>query len=350
LWRAALALAGMAVALLVLEGASRLLFPVAPAIRLERLDGAPLKSYVEPGARYRQVANEFDALTTITADGYRVPDAGGQPCVVFLGDSFTFGHGLPDEQTFPYLYCDALALRCANLGHPQMGTGEEIDRLEEYLSERGWRPRHVKLFLYAMTGSFAAGNDLADNLAHRRRAAAPAAATRPAARPARPPAVPWQGLPAWLFDRRDVVLRHSNLARIAKFYWGPQLRDRLSPAGATDLVRTALDLTGEQLARLQRLSERYGFEYRLYLLHPMQDVSRGTADATHAALTRVAPAPIEDLAPVFAGNPAEYYYSYDLHFNSTGSAAVADHLITADAELAASLRAAPGCGRGEGGR
>ena len=103
-------------------------------------------------------------MTTITAGGYRAPEARRNPAFVFIGDSFTFGQGLSDAETFPAIFCRALAASCANLGVPGASTTSAIDRLEHYLSEEQWRPHHVLLFMLAMTEFMGEGNDLYDNL------------------------------------------------------------------------------------------------------------------------------------------------------------------------------------------
>ena len=155
---------GCLIALLLAEATSRLIQPISPGAQKVSLEGVPVSEWLLPGSVYRQVSTEFDALTTITDKGHRVPATAGGPEVVFIGDSFTFGIGLSDRETFPYLYCHALAIVCANLGKPGASTVEELDFLQRSLDRWGERPQRVKLFMFAMSSSFLAGNDLADNL------------------------------------------------------------------------------------------------------------------------------------------------------------------------------------------
>ena len=99
--RALLLVAGSRAALALAELGSRWLRP----IRLHTLiaaDGSAMHGWLAPGTRYRQVSSEYDALTTITAEGYRVPAPKGPLDVIFLGDSFTFGSGLADDETFAW--------------------------------------------------------------------------------------------------------------------------------------------------------------------------------------------------------------------------------------------------------
>src|SRR5262245_34275720 len=95
-------------ALVLAEGMVRVFFPLYDGRDNLTLDGKPLKEWFEPNSVYRQVSNEYDARTTITRQGHRVPGTEGNPEVVFLGDSFTYGYGLSDDQTFASIYCSTL--------------------------------------------------------------------------------------------------------------------------------------------------------------------------------------------------------------------------------------------------
>ncbi len=155
-----------ALSLVLLETVSRFVYSVSAGPQFITSNGSKLKSWTEPGQTYRQVSIEYDAVTNITMKGYRIPEVRGNPEVIFIGDSYTFGVGLSDNETFPFQYGLSRSVSIANLAQPGWGTGEEIDRLEQVLADWGWRPRCVKLFMFAMTTSVAGGNDIVDNLAY----------------------------------------------------------------------------------------------------------------------------------------------------------------------------------------
>ena len=98
--RAGLIFASLVFALLMAEGLSRIFAPISDLRENILLDGGRVDDFVAPGSVYRQVSNEYDALTTITDKGHRAPVVEGNPDIVFIGDSFTFGFGLKDDQTF----------------------------------------------------------------------------------------------------------------------------------------------------------------------------------------------------------------------------------------------------------
>jgi hypothetical protein len=304
--------AGLAVALALAELGSRWLQP----IRLHALvadDGRALPGWLAPGTSYRQVSSEYDARTTITPEGFRVPAPHGALDVVFLGDSFTFGTGLADAETFAWRYCEAAALSCANLAEPGSGTLRQVERLREFVAGRSWQPREVKLFVFAMTASFSAGNDLQDNYlaAHEAAGAAPARGG---------------GLER-LLALRTQLERRSNLVRLAKYHWGPLLRSALVP-GLDDARRSeALERTRAALAELAQLGRSQGFALSLYLIHPVQDLRRGSYRDTEAALAAVAPVEIRPTAQLFADDPARYYFPLDGHLNPEGARAIAELLL-----------------------
>lgn len=311
--RALLVLASSLAALALAEVGSRWLQP----IRLHTLvasDGRALHGWLAPGTRYQQRSSEYDAATTITPEGHRVPAPRGPLDVVFLGDSFTFGSGLADEQTFAWLFCERTGLSCANLAEPGSGTLRQVARLREFVDGRGWRPRRVMLFVFAMTTSFSAGNDLEDNyLGESASASAPRRA---------------QG--GWLerlLFLRGALERRSNLVRVAKYHFGPLLRSALVPGLDDARRRQALERTRGALEELAQLARSFGFELSIHLIHPVQDLRRGTWEQTLAALAAISPVEVRPTAQLFAGDPSRYYFPLDGHLNPAGARAIAELLI-----------------------
>lgn len=326
--RIGLVAASLLFALLVAEGLSRIFAPISDRRDNLLADGTRITDFLTPGAVYRQVSNEYDALTTITADGYRAPAVAGNPDVVFLGDSFTFGYGLADDETFAAIYCARLAISCANLGKPGSGTLRQVERLEEYLARNGWRPREVKLFVFAMSGSFSAGNDFVDNfdreMSRRRAATGDASARREEAREQ-------GGAAERLIGLQSVLLRHSNLMRLLKFYAGPLVKSMIVAEPGEERMAVALEATRQALARLDALSRSAGFGYSVYLIVPVHDILRGTEDETLAALGAVSPKPVVPTAGLYADAPASFYFAFDGHLNPEGSRRLAEFLASRDA-------------------
>ncbi len=324
-WRNRLILTSFSLlfALLLGEVLTRLLFPISDRRDNITPDGKTITSFVAPGTVYRQVSNEYDAVTTITDQGYRAPAVDGSPELVFLGDSFTFGYGLNDAETFPSLYCTEAARSCANLGLPGSGTLKQVERLEQFIDESQWRPKEVRLFFFGMSTSFSAGNDFVDNY------------NREITREARLRGVPAKadpsrGLTERVIGLQGTILRYSNLARMLKFYAGPRLKATFVAEPGPQRMNKALESTRASLQRLDELSRRAGFEYDIYLLVPAHDILRDTYKDTLATLQGVSPKQVIPTAELFLDSPAQYYYAFDGHLNPKGSKRIADFLISRD--------------------
>jgi len=323
--RVGLVFGSLLVTVLVAEGLSRIFAPISDLRENITLDGGRIEDFVAPGSVYRQVSNEYDALTTITDKGHRVPEVVGNPDVIFVGDSFTFGFGLDDEQTFVGIYCRQQRLSCANLGQPGSGTQKEINRLEEFLATWNWRPREVRLFFFAMSGSFSAGNDFVDNYHLEQRLRAEAAGVADAELE-----VQKGGAAERIIGLQAILLRHSNLLRLLKFYAGPMLKSMFIADPGPERMVVALDATQRALSRLDQLSREFGFEYTIYLIVPVQDILRGTATDTLATLNAVSPKPAVATAHLYAGAPAKYYFAFDGHLNAEGNRLMAEFLAGRD--------------------
>lgn len=317
------------VALLLAEVMVRAFYPIYDGRDNLSLDGKPIEDWFEPGSVYRQFSNEYDAITTITDKGHRVPGVDGNPDVVFVGDSFTYGFGLSDDQTFASIYCAHRRLACVNLGHPGYGTSRQVRRLAQFLEQWDWKPREVKIFFFGMSGSFSAGNDFVDNYYYGRwlrsqssRAAGASAAADSAEQP-RP------GVAERVIGWQTSLLERSTLMRRAKYHWGPLLKSVIV-ADPGDRMAEALEYTAQGFRELDDLSRRAGFEYTVYLIVPVQDIIRGTHTDTLATLNKVARRAVVPTADLFLDSPQEYYFAYDGHLNPKGSRRVAELLIAAD--------------------
>ncbi len=325
----ALIAVSMLVALLLAEGASRLVMPVKYGNEFVTMDGAPFNprtaGRLTPDARFRMVAQEFDAVVTHTPDGYRGLAQPVNPEVIFIGDSFTYGIGLNDKETIPHVYCRALDVSCANLGVPGTATGHQLERLDRFLQEKNWRPRTVRLLFMGMTGALMAGNDFSGNLeyeAQQQRTDETGAQAPQTKSPLH-----------WLLGQRKLLLEHSNLVRILYYVYGPVLRAELSPDTAADDLEKALAATERQLLKLHSLSEDYGFDYAIYIIHPMQDLMTGGYQQTWTTLQDIAPTMrVYTTAPALlgSGDAAQYYFPYDGHLNAKGARLVARYIAGMD--------------------
>lgn len=140
--RLTLLLLAFAFALGLAELALRWLMPQPVFIMSSRAyaPDPPGRYGLRPGYRGRMTNRaEFDNEVVISSAGMRErelgPKAPGRRRVLFLGDSFTFGVGVEDHQTFPRrvestLRVRGLDIEAVNAGVPGFGTVDEATWLE----------------------------------------------------------------------------------------------------------------------------------------------------------------------------------------------------------------------------
>lgn len=310
---------GVVIAVALGEVVSRFVMPIFPGMYKLNAKGERLEFHnVAPNAVYRQFSAEFDALTTINKDGYRIPNAKDKnPDIVFIGDSFTYGQGLSDNDTFVMKYCTQEKLSCMNLGVPGYGTIDAVERLETFLTEKQIHPRKVYLVMLAMTSFLGAGNDLYDNI-------------KIVEARNNPKKNNHEESESTLRRFMNKILQYSNFARVIKFYFAPIIKKGFVIAPEENLLQEGLELTKQQLDRLHVLSERHNFEFDVVLIHPMQDISRGSHQETYKAIQAISPVKVIPSAKFFEPNPSDYYFSMDGHFNKAGSDKMVELFLSFD--------------------
>ncbi len=98
---------------------------------------------------------DYEVQYAITAAGLRAdPDVGAAPTDLVIGDSFTFGLGVADDETFVSHLNRAAGGRFLNAAVPGYATDQALLLLPELLSS--YRPQRVILVVYL-------GNDFFDN-------------------------------------------------------------------------------------------------------------------------------------------------------------------------------------------
>jgi hypothetical protein len=130
-----------------------------------------------------------------------------------------------------------------------------------------------------------------------------------------------------------LILEHSNFVRNAYYIYAPVLRAAFSPEMDAMELQRALAITAQQFRRLKELATYYGFDYSIYILHPMQDLLNGGYENTLAAIREIAPTDrVYTTAPAWldGGPPQQYYYAMDGHPNATGAAKLAHFMMKQD--------------------
>ena len=302
---------------LIGEIASRYVSPVSPGPSILDLEGNPQKiGYMEAGKTFIISTPDFDAVTSITKDGYRAPEAIGStgPETIFIGDSFTYAQGVEDHQTFSALYCKAKNKNCANLGVPGASTLYEVDRLEYYLKEKDWRPRMVHFFFFT-------GNDFSDNLDASQKRKQGLSYEPAELNPSNEESS--KGLVERVID---FGLRHSNLLRVAYYKVLPLIRN--DEEESSQSLDEALAITKVEFERLAKLSQNYGFNYKTYVIYPEPEITHDKYQALGEKIQSQLTIPLIQLGELFKENTSKYFFPADGHFSLEGNKKLADFLIS----------------------
>ena len=296
------------------EVASRFVSPISPGPSILDMQGNKQKiSYVAPGKQFRIITPDFDAVTTITADGYRAPEVKGNPDTLFVGDSFTYAQGVRDEEAFPAVYCKSKGIECANLAVPGASTLFEIDHLEHYLKTKNWSPNNVHFFFFT-------GNDFSDNL--------DADEKRSKGEPYEPGEMNLRSDKEKKSLRRRVIeagLHYSNLLRVAYFKVLPLIRD--NPEEAQASLTKALDITRKEFLRLDKFSQKYAFNYQIFVVFTQPEIEHGLYKQLAKKIQAISPVPVISLGDLFKDNTADYYFPTDGHFSVAGNKILAEYLL-----------------------
>jgi hypothetical protein len=138
--------AGLLGALLVGEAAVRLAVRAmgrSPFLRSDAILGWDLRPdlrgeiRVENGGHYRFSTNARASRLTRPFAAMLPPSA---PTAVLAGDSFVFGQGVDDTETFAWRLGASTGRRVVNLGVPGYGPGQQLLRLQRYLAENPATP------------------------------------------------------------------------------------------------------------------------------------------------------------------------------------------------------------------
>lgn len=324
------------VAIALAEVASRMLHDVTLP-RFTADTGEPEAMFrSDPMLGGRTVANlhgwfsaaEYRTRVDTNADGFRMPGdlapaKRGVLRVLVLGDSFTFGMGVEERETYAAVLQRLLnahggtAAEVLNLGVIGYGTLQEIELLHQYAF---LEPDIVIIGFFARDSFLAASaNDLEDNyyFAKGLHAAPGDGRSDPRA----------TDLPL----SRKVRLRllwHSNLYRLTELALGGYLRRRYAPSDDPALREQAWRITGDALTALDREFESEGVRGVLLWIPDPATVAR----QNHSVAVRLDGLGLKhievvDMLGVLQGGGAPAYFNLDSHLNANGHALAASALL-----------------------
>jgi hypothetical protein len=271
-------------------------------VALDELSLAPNLDIIHKGT-------EFTARIRTNRLGYRIIDnENRRPDFIWLGDSFTFGHGVSDEKTFPYLVCTRNGFVCQNLGHSGAGTFQEIDILVRAITKIEFHPKHVILVMLTACWIEQAGNDLGDNLSYERVHFAEAKAQAAADR-------------VGMLKRLQGIAGNYELVKRTLLVFSTWIKRSTYQCSNPDQIHRAIAATKTALDKLQGLAHEFGFGVTVVEIHPYQELA-GAYRQTEQLVSGIIPKTFAHI-PTGQYFNKDDYYPYDGHFNATGDARLA---------------------------
>jgi hypothetical protein len=270
---------------------------------------------MQPRLNVRHVASEFSAQIQTDDLGYRkMSKENLAPDLLFLGDSFTFGHGVSDDQVFSEVFCTKRGATCLNLGRSGTNTFDQVRLLRYGIDTHKLRPKTVVVTMLAACWLGVAGNDLGDNLAFyrdSRRSDVAMPLVRAGFAPS--PTETLRGLQGWLgnfeITKRLLIVVSSGVKR--GVYGCSNAAELDAAANATSIA----------LGELDGVAKEYGFKVIVTVIHPFQDLDGGFR-ASEATVGRALPQSFGCI-PTGARFRNDQYFPYDGHFNPAGHANLA---------------------------
>ena len=297
----------------------------------------------EPGAELTVQHVEYHKTAHFDELGARVTGErrGRTPLIPVLGDSFTFGVGVEDDETFASHLARKSGRRVLNLGVPGFSLKEELDIIEFRHEELGSPPLYV-FVAYA-------GNDLYETWAR---------AAQPAPSGAAPKSPPW-------YARANALVYHHSLLRKSYLlqFSRQSLLTFLDPSRKTGMhflfrlirdeafLEECIRVYSKQMERLERLGREKSFE-TIFVVIPAKyqiDQEQFEAKAVYYGIdgAHLDPhAPTRALVEIYehfgfpvidassclqkSGSVATLYYVQDAHFTSAGHRAFARCLLDED--------------------
>jgi hypothetical protein len=282
----------------------------------------PLSGYsLRPGFQGRQIARsrEFDVAVAVDSQGLRAQPhaAPPSPRVLAVGDSITFGEGIPAEATWTAVLERTAGTRVDNAGVPGYGSPQMLGRLRRYLP--ALHPRVVLMTLsplwdrqrcatpFVYKDGFIVGRDYADRLV-----------LIDGNLWLRETRLPGLGNATAYAERYSVVMRLAlpALARAGHALLRREPPDR--PSTAADLEPTA-----RNLQEAKRLSESFGARFLVVLVDDRGPEFHRDRELLQARLRELGVPFVatDDLIP--AGQWERLRFPIDTHWNAAGDQEVA---------------------------
>jgi hypothetical protein len=294
-----------------------------------RLNDPELEFKLKPDFRGGQIGSEFQVSVSTNSSGFRdnkqfLKEKGGAYRILGLGDSFIFGWGVEEDQTFLSRLGTLLEsqsgrkVEAFDLGVWGYGTIQEVKVFEQF---RDYKPDLVILEFFARNVYVEeAGNDLVDNYNFYH----------------------WyetRDLPKEVRSRerdanqfhmnatKEFIAQHCNLCKLAILGFGGLFRKGFHPRGNEQRTKLAWQITEDELKKFDDELGSTNAKCLLLWVPPLGMV-QAKDDSVVTTLSSFGLRNIKVISAldVLGKSPEKYYYKLDTHWRAAGHEAVAELL------------------------
>ena len=334
--KAALAIVSTCIALLLAELVSRHVYPVEMAHFVDcngratesMVDDPEVESRLKPDFCGKLVGSEFQNSIHTNSSGFRddqpfVKGKNGAYRIFGLGDSYTFGWGVEENQIYLNILASKLEAQLGrnvqvfNLGVWGYGTIQELKVFQMF---KDYDPDLVILEFYGRNTYVEEwGNDLVDNYHFYQWYN-----SRNLPRQNKPHEMTYA---ASIGHAKNVIAQQCNLCRIFGLEFGSYFRGNFHPQGNDELKQAAWQITGAQLTAFD--NELQAMKIKCLLLWvPPQATILAKDESLAEKLRSFHFRNIEVVSALTAlSDVHKYYYSLDPHWKPAGHEVAADLLL-----------------------
>ena len=302
-----------------LEAFTRVLIPISPGTRRVDSEGNELDIiFNQPSSKYFQNSREFPRkLTTIDENGNRIvpsSNLNGQTKVIFLGDSFTFGQGLSDEETIPNTFCEKFNyFNCINLGIPGSGARRQSLRLKEFLSKNKVQSGYLIHLVFASTVQPFNGNDLIDT---KKEIIVNKSVI----------GINKKSNTNYLVSFVRQLSKKSNLFRVIRVYFGNHIRSIAFSLPQSTFEEKDIKIFADELNKIAKISQQNNLKYLPILRSAMSEIQNKTVNETNDTLNNFLTVNLTIPNENVLTPNDKTFYLYDGHFNIDGAKRLANYL------------------------
>jgi len=262
------------------------------------------------------VGTEFKNRIQTNSNGFRdrqtfSPNKNGKLRIMALGDSFTFGFGVEEDEVFIKKIAENLQnslstqVETLNLGVLSYGTLQELRLFHKY---KYLKPDFVVLKFFD-SNAFAeeGGNDLVDNYKFFYKYVKGKLNQK-------------ENYLSFTRRARSFLKNSSNLYRWVELYFGGYLRKKYSPERENiELKNEAWQITADCLMEFDRELQNQNIKsFLIWTPFPSTVVNQDHSVAKNIAALRLRNIILVDSLEALGSNPMNYYYRLDSHWNSKG--------------------------------